>query len=239
MDKTQTLQDIVDYYDLSLVNNPMGTDQAWPKSYVEKFYGTRLMKFANDEMKILDIGKYNQTCLAMWCYYLENAQILGLDEQAEYAVKVTNDPYHAFNSDGIMKKKILIEQISVSTIHARDLNLIIDRRSLETDRRLDTIKAYANQLQQRHAVVVMENVKDAGVNLMALIAATPPDFTCHFHDFRTHRMVSDNCLYVMRRSDDKLNILRNRIMMLGQLALYFVIERTLWIGVKLSSCLRR
>ena len=239
MDKPQTLQDVVDDYDLSLANNPIGTDQAWPKSYVEKFYGTSLKKLADDEIRLLDIGKYNQACLAMWCYYLGNAQIFGLDEQAEYAVKVTNDPYHAFNSAGVMRKNILIEQISVATIHARDFNMIIDRRSIETDKRLDAIKAYARQLQQRHAIVVMENVKDAGLNLMAFIAATPPGFTCHFHDFRAHRMVSDNCLYVMRRSDDKLRILTNRFMMLARSALYFFIERPLRSCAKLSSCLRR
>ncbi len=235
----KTLQEVVTHYNLCLSQNPKGTDQSWPKSYVERFYSKVFAGCANQNITLMQIGKDQERSLIMWCQYFSNAQIYGWDGESTLAVRASMNNGKLGDIAKEPIESVFMTQVEADTILQRRFDVIIEKRSTTLEEQVRSIQKFAELLKPDQSVLVVENISNGGLGLLRLIAATPKQFTGHFYDFRGHRLVANNCIYAIRRYRKDEGVLMNRLLMLAIAVCYLIIEGLLNMIIKMALNHRR
>ena len=235
----RTLRAIVEKHKLCLSGNPRGTDQSWPKSYVDKFYNTQFRRYAADNIRLIQIGAHQESSLVMWRYYLSHAEVYGWDGESEFGVCVEMTTYPQSENQHGQNAKAIMTRVSADSLMKRPFNIIIYRKATQSNRQVDAVRRFEKCLSPDEGMLVIENVGDGGLAVLPLMAATPRQFTCTFHDYRLHHLVADNCLYTIKRCREQRKVLANRLVTLTIGLAYLIVEGLATIIVKpVLSCRR-
>lgn len=216
------LESILINNNLCISKNARGTDKH-VKSFISKFYEKNFCLLQYQSIDLLEIGFRHGASLALWDKYFEKGRILGVDNFSDLAVG---------SKMPIVKKWVESEKISTkigdaySPAFAREIeksfDIIIDDGPHWIDSQQKALELYLPKLKPK-GVFIIEDILSGGLAIFPLLKKVPLGFNVSFFDYRWHKAIGDNCLFVVRRTT-KISSLLNRIYILCIALVYLLLE---------------
>jgi hypothetical protein len=223
----KTLREILQSDNLCLSINPRGTDKGDKKSYIEKFYERHFAAYRDKNIELMEIGFRHGASLALWSKYFKKGSILGVDNFSDLAVgddlpivdEWINQPNIRLKI-GDAYSKSFSEEISESF----DIVIEDGLHTLETQK--IALELYLPKLKPG-GVFIVEDILSGGLAILPLLKKVPVGFNVYFYDFRWHRLSGDNCLFVVKHSNNKIITVVNRVAIIILGTLYVPTEGSL------------
>lgn len=222
---SSSLQYILQSDNLCISSNPQGTDKGDKKSYIDKFYERHFAAYRDQPIKLLEIGFRHGASLALWSKYFSSGSILGVDNFSDVAIGQDLPVV-----DEWVKRPNV--QISVGDAYSQpfadkiagQFDIIIDDGPHWLKAQQCALDLYLPKLKPT-GIFVIEDILTGGLAIFPLLNKVPTGFNAYFYDFRWHRKIGDNCLFVVKPNNGSIwweALNRGLIILLG--VLYFLTE---------------
>lgn len=228
---SKTLESIVRESNLCLSSNPLGTDKYWPKSYIKKYYDLSFIELKSQSINLLEIGFRHGASLYLWSQYFNNANIYGLDNGSDITLVKAG-----FQGKWLDHHSI---EIQIGDAYSDQINyfeqvqydVIIDDGPHTLSSQVKCLQIYSHRLKDGGRLII-EDILCGGLCIFPFLWATPVNLSCKFYDFRYHRLLPDNCLFVAIKSNNRLEIFSSRVSLLAIGILYILTEGPLRLLLK-------
>lgn len=218
-----SMSDILNICNLSLPENPRGTDKDSLKSYVKNFYEKEFSNFRNKKIRILEIGFRHGASLALWSHYFSEAEIIGIDNGSDNSVTLEApicDDWLSLPNITTVYGDAYNEKFSSDIIEK--FNILIDDGPHTLSSQLKFIKYYHSKLCPNGLMIVEDIQRYGGLTIWPFLFVTPFKYQVEFHDFRMRSGVTDDIIFVVRNSGQKQVI--SRFYLILRALLYLIFE---------------
>lgn len=180
-----------------LSNNPRGTDKGDYKSYIDNFYEDAFKSRQNVKTDLLEIGFRHGASLALWSWYSDLWEILGIDNYSDATLDNLSANIEWISRPNVKTLNANAYSVEVAGRIANNFDIIIDDgpHSLESQRA--ALRIYLPKLKP-NGVLVIEDIQSIGrLCYFRFCFLIPLKFSIRMLDFRSEGKGEDNFLFIV------------------------------------------
>jgi hypothetical protein len=192
-----SLREILIRENLMLSNNPQGTDKGDYKSYIDNFYEGAFKSRQNVKTDLLEIGFRHGASLALWSWYSDLWEILGIDNYSDVTLNDLGPNIEWISRSNVKTLNANAYSSEVAGNISKKFDIIIDDgpHSLATQK--SALQFYLPKLKP-NGVLVIEDIQSIGrLCFFRFCFLIPLQFSIRVLDFRSEGKGDDDFLFIV------------------------------------------